>query len=64
MIKENEKTPEELFEDIVMDMNGKSLMDLLCHPDLGKFIETFDEVKNDWTNTRTKRFIKFILSKN
>ena len=47
MTKENEKTPEELFEDIVMDMNGKSLMDLLCHPNLGKFIETFDEVKND-----------------
>lgn len=48
MTEENEKTPEQLFEEIVMDKNGKSLIDLLCHPDLGKFVETFDEeVKND-----------------
>ena len=48
MTKENEKAPEQLFEEIVMDRNGKSLMDLLCHPDLGKFVETFDEeLKND-----------------
>jgi hypothetical protein len=43
-----EKTPEQLFEEIVMDRNAKSFMDLLSHPDLSKFVETFDEkMEND-----------------
>ena len=44
MTVNNEKTTEQLFEEIVRDKNGKSLMDLLVHPDLGEFVETFDKV--------------------
>ena len=42
--EENEKTPEQLFEEVLMDKNGKSLIDLLFHPDLSEFVKTFDEV--------------------
>jgi hypothetical protein len=45
MTEENEKTPEQLFEEVLMDKNGISLMDLLCHPDLSEFVKTFDDVE-------------------
>lgn len=47
MTEENEKTPEQLFEEVLMDKNGLSLMDLLMHPDLHKFVKTFEENEND-----------------
>lgn len=38
-----DKTPEQLFEEILMDRNPKSFMDLLFHPDLDKLVEKFDQ---------------------
>ena len=47
MTDENEKTPEQLFEEVLMDRNGLSFMDLLMHPDLHKFVEKFEKKEND-----------------
>lgn len=47
MTDKNEKTPEQLFEEVLMDKNGLSLMDLLVHPDLREFVEKFKEEEND-----------------
>lgn len=41
----NEKTPEQLFEEVLMDRNGLSLMDLLVHPDLKTFVDNFEDNK-------------------
>jgi hypothetical protein len=43
--EQNEKTPEQLFEEVLIDRNGLSLMDLLVHPDLDKLIESFKDIK-------------------
>lgn len=43
--EQNEKTPEQLFEEVLMDRNGLSLMDLLVHPDLKTFVDNFEDNK-------------------
>jgi hypothetical protein len=43
--EQNEKTPEQLFEEVLIDRNGLSLMDLLVHPDLKTFVDNFEDNK-------------------
>jgi len=40
-------TNEQLFEEVLMDKNGLSLIDLVAHPDLNKFLEKLKEEEND-----------------